>query len=350
MILKRLTRPKVSEVYEAYWRFAAERQAVFFHRIRGEAPPWTHDRVLATYKFTNAYRASDRVSQFLIRNVIYRRDLPQSAREIVFRILLFKFFNRIETWELLENVLGPITFEDFEFGRYDNVLRRTRDSGRAIYSAAYIMPPGNRAFGRRAKHQNHLLLLQRMLRERLPERLADCRTMQEGFEKLRAYPMIGDFLAYQYIIDINYSEVLDLSEMEFVVPGPGALDGLRKCFTDPKGLAAHYLIRFVADAQQAEFARRHLDFQSLWGRPLQLVDCQNLFCEIDKYSRVAYPHVLGRAGRKRIKRKFQPARDSIKLFYPPKWGLEKRIPAGAEIPACPVGPLSLLTGIPLRPT
>ena len=174
--------------------------------------------------------------------------------------------------------------------------------------------------------------------------------MQEGFEKLRAYPMIGDFLAYQYIIDINYSEVLDLSEMEFVVPGPGALDGLRKCFTDPKGLAAHYLIRFVADAQQAEFARRHLDFQSLWGRPLQLVDCQNLFCEIDKYSRVAYPHVLGRAGRKRIKRKFQPARDSIKLFYPPKWGLEKRIPAGAEIPACPVGPLSLLTGIPLRPT
>jgi hypothetical protein len=59
---------------------------------------------------------------------------------------------------------------------------------------------------------------------------------------------------------------------------------------------------------------------------------------------------LGRAGRKRIKRKFQPARRSIKLFYPPKWGLEKRMPAGAAIPACPVGQLSLLSAIPLRPT
>ncbi len=43
--------------------------------------------------------------------------------------------------------------------------------GRRIYSAAYIMPPGSSAFGRSAKHQNHLLLLERMMADRLPERL-----------------------------------------------------------------------------------------------------------------------------------------------------------------------------------
>jgi hypothetical protein len=42
-----------------------------------------------------------------------------------------------------------------------------------------------------------------MMEDRLPERLAQTRTMQEGFEKLRAYPTIGDFLAYQFITDIN---------------------------------------------------------------------------------------------------------------------------------------------------
>jgi len=33
--------------------------------------------------------------------------------------------------------------------------------------------------------------------------------------------MVGYFLAYQFITDINYSTLTDFSEMEFTVPGPG---------------------------------------------------------------------------------------------------------------------------------
>ena len=67
---------KPTPVYNTYWRFAAERQNVFFRRVEGRPPPWTHDPVIRAHKFTNAYRASDRVSQYLIRRVIYRADLP----------------------------------------------------------------------------------------------------------------------------------------------------------------------------------------------------------------------------------------------------------------------------------
>jgi hypothetical protein len=169
------------------------------------------------------------------------------------------------------------------------------------------------------------LLLERMMADRLAERLAQIRTMQEGFEKLRAYPTIGDFLAYQFITDINYSELTDFSEMDFVVPGPGARDGLRKCFIDPGGLNEPELIRLMADLQEQEFERLGLDFQSLWGRPLQLIDCQNLFCEVDKYARVAHPQVAGKTGRVRIKQKFDPIPDPIDLFYPPKWKLNDKI-------------------------
>ena len=206
--------------------------------------------------------------------------------------------------------------------------------GRRIYSAAYIMPPGSRAFGRSAKHQNHLLLLERMMADRLAERLAQTRTMQEGFEKLRAYPTIGDFLAYQFITDINYSEITDFSEMDFVVPGPGARDGLRKCFVDPGGLNEPELIRLMADLQEQEFERLGLDFQSLWGRRLQLIDCQNLFCEVDKYARVAHPQIAGKTGRTRIKQKFEPTSEPIELFYPPKWKLNDKIRAAPRIRAC----------------
>src|SRR5258708_17909576 len=214
IVLRHLSPAKVSEVYESYWRFATERQAVFFRRMRGEAGPWTKNPVLAIYKFTNASRASDRVSQYLIRHVIYRDDLPHSPNEVFFRILLFKLFNKIETWERLERALGPITFQDYRFVAYDAVLTHAMQAGHRIYSAAYIMPPGGRSFGPLTKHQNHLLLLERMMADQLADRLTHCRTMQEGFEKLRAYPTIGDFLAYKFITDINYSEITDFTEMD----------------------------------------------------------------------------------------------------------------------------------------
>ena len=332
IILRHLAPARVSEVYETYWRFAVERQDVFFRRARGEAQPWTDNALLTTYKFTNAYRASDRASQYLIRHVIYRSDLPNSPREVFFRILLFKLFNKIETWELLERAFGSITFQEYCFTHYDEVLTQAMCDGRRIYSAAYIMPPGKSTFGQPAKHQNHLLLLECMMESELPERLAQTSTMQEGFEKLRAYPTVGDFLAYQFITDINYSEMTDFSEMEFVVPGPGARDGLRKCFVDPGGLNEPELIRLMADLQEQEVERLGLAFRSLWGRRLQLIDCQNLFCEVDKYARVAHPHIAGLTGRTRIKQRFRPTPTPIGLFYPPKWKLNEKMLASADTP------------------
>ena len=313
-------------VYDAFWRFAAERQRVFFARLAGAAPPWTHDAVIAKYKFTNAYRASDRTSQYLIRSVIYRYDLPATDAEIFFRIILFKLFNRIETWQLLQAALGPITYASYSLDAYDAVLERALAAGTRVYSAAYIMPPG-RGSRHGRKHRSHLALLEQMMGDELPARMAQSRTMQQGFALLRAYPSIGDFLAYQFVTDVNYSPVTHFSEMEFVVPGPGARDGIRKCFSDRGGLNEPEIIRFMADRQEREFERLGLPFQSLWGRRLQLVDCQNLFCEVDKYARVAYPEIHGHSGRTRIKQRFAPRGSPAAPWYPPKWGLNESIAA-----------------------
>lgn len=313
---------KPSPVYDTYWRFAAERQAIFFRRFRREPPPWTGDAVLLRHKFTNAYRASDRVSQFLIRHVIYAGD--QTPNEIFFRVLLFKLFNRIGTWLLLERELGTICHAEWSADRYDAVLTRAIRRGERLYSAAYIMPPA-RSYQRARKHSGHLLLLDRMMRDELPLRLADARSLQEAFELLRAYPMMGDFLAYQYVTDLNYSALLNFSEMSFVVPGPGARRGIEKCFRDLGGYAPEDVIRIVADRQEREFALRGIEFQDLWGRRLQLIDCQNLFCEVDKYARVAHPDITSSRGGRRIKQNFCATREPIQYWYPPKWGLNERI-------------------------
>ena len=315
---------KPTPVYNSYWRFAAERQRIFYARASGLEPPWTDDEIIAAHKFTNAYRASDRVSQYLIRRVIYREDLPTTPEETFFRILLFKFFNKIETWNLLERELGTLAWEGFDFDRLDDVLTRSMATGRRIYSAAYIMPSAG-VFGYDRKHRNHLALLRRMMEDGLPARISEASDMQHGFELLLAYPSMGDFLAYQYITDLNYSVLTRFSESAFVVAGPGALDGISKCFADTAGLNPPEIIRFMADRQESEFERLGLTFRSLWRRRLQLIDCQNLFCEVSKYARLRHPEIAGTSGRTRIKQKFRPTATPIDYWYPPKWGIDAGI-------------------------
>lgn len=314
---------KPTLVYDTYWRFAVERQAIFFKRWRGGLPPWTDDPILAEYKFTNAYRASDRVSQFLIREVIYDGD--QSPEELFFRIILFKLFNKIETWELLKASLGTVMYRDFDLQRYDSVLLDAMANEDRIYSAAYIMPSGSSVFGASRKHTAHLKLLRQMMEDEVALKIAGCRKMFDAFNLLRSYPMIGDFLAYQYVTDLNYSILTDFTEMDFVVPGPGAKGGISKCFESLGGLTEADIIRVVTERQHQEFERLGLNFQSLWDRPLQLIDCQNLFCEVDKYSRVKHPEFAGTSQRKRIKQKFRPNLSRVDYWYPPKWNLNEAI-------------------------
>jgi hypothetical protein len=313
-----------TRVYDALWRFAAERQAILFRRVNKESAPWTRDPILQRFRFTNAYRASDRTSQYLIRNVIYAG--PNKTDEIVFRVLLFKLFNKIETWELLESQLGELTYSGFSKEKYLRILGGAIKRKTAIYSSAYIMAPPSGRLAHLRKHEAHLAVLECMMKDRLPARIESARSMGELFDSLAQYPMFGEFLAFQLAIDINYSEVTDFTEMDFVVPGPGARSGITKCFEAASSRQHADIIRRVTDAQEREFQQRGIRFQSLWGRPLQLIDVQNLFCEIDKYTRASDPTVVGEGNRSRIKRTFTIRNHRLPpCWFPPKWGLNTRI-------------------------
>lgn len=304
-------------VFDTYWKFAAKRQAIYEARLRGLPGPWTDDPILRHHRFTNCYRAADRVSQYLISQVAYQGD--QHPVEVVFRTLLFKFFNRVSTWDLLQRTIGELAWSSFNHAVFDQVLTQAFNSGQRLYSAAYVIPPPR--LGSVHKHSNHLSLLEHMMRDNLATKICAVRTMRDAFSFLRSYPATGDFLAFQFLIDLNYSAALDFDEMSFVVPGPGARDGLRKCFgAAATGIEAE-LIRYVSDTQDEHFARLGLSFHGLRGRPLQLIDCQNLFCEVSKYARVAHPQVRGISGRSRIKQRFTPVPERPTAWFPPKWGI-----------------------------
>ena len=306
-------------VFDTYWRFAAARQGLYEARLRGQPAPWTSDPILRRHRFTNCYRAADRVSQFLISQVIYEGS--QDPDEVVFRTLLFKVFNRIATWQRLEARIGEVSWREYDYARYERVLTAAFTSGERLYSAAYVVPPP--AFGEARKHANHLRLLELMMSTDVAGKVRSAGSLCGAFEVLRSYPAIGGFLAYQYVIDLNYSSVLAYDEMEFVVPGPGARDGIRKCFGRAADGIEADVIRYMADHQEKHFARLGLHFGGLQGRRLQLIDCQNLFCEVDKYARVAHPDIQGISGRTRIKQSFRPVAEPVPAWFPPKWGINR---------------------------
>jgi 5-hmdU DNA kinase, helical domain len=313
-------------VFDSYWKFAVERLNIYYRRLVDPDGPWTQDPIIAAHRFTNSYRAADRVSQFLIRDVQYREDRSQAPTEVFFRTLLFKIFNRIDTWRNLERELGPLSWQSCDLNRVSDLLDQEMSRGSRIYSAAYIMPSPN--LGHKRKHANHLALLARMIDDGLPGRLARSSSLADVYEMILAYPGLGPFLAFQYAIDLNYSTLIDFNESDFVVAGPGALDGISKCFHDGARLDATEVIYAMTDWQDREFSRLGLDFKGLFGRRLQPIDCQNLFCEISKYARLAHPEVLGTSGRTRIKQQYRATLpESVEMpFFPPDWKLSVRLP------------------------
>ena len=118
-----------TEVFWSYWFLAAERQSMFYSRVSGEPAPWTDDDVLARHRFTNAYRASDRVSQYLLQRVIYDRD--HDTQDTILRVLLFKIFNRIDTWEHLVASAGEPDVASFDPETYGRILDERLRAGEA---------------------------------------------------------------------------------------------------------------------------------------------------------------------------------------------------------------------------
>ena len=113
--------------------------------------------------------------------------------------------------EGLTSKLGPLAWKTFDFERYAEVLDARNANGQPNYTAAYMIASRIGNFRDPRKHRNHLRLLEWMMRERLPSRIERARSLCEVYEILRAVPSLGDFLAFQFAIDLNYSEMIDFS-------------------------------------------------------------------------------------------------------------------------------------------
>lgn len=314
------------EAFKYYFYFMENRMDIFWSKYYNNNCIMTDDPILRKYKFTNVYRVCDRVSQYLIRNVIYCNNVNEfSDGDIILRILIFKVFNRIDTWEYLESKIGIINLKTFDVASITKLLS-DRIKIRPIFNAAYLMTGSHNGFTQyTSKHERWLYMIDKyFIKGGVLTRVLKAKSMDEVFNLLTQCPFIGDFLAYQYTIDFNYSEVMNFSENSFVKAGIGAIRGIQKCFENASYFDNEYLIHHTLEHLDKYRDRYGFsNFKNLFGREPTLIDLQNCFCETDKYLRQRMPEL--NIGNKRIKQIYRESPNKIEFFFPPKWRLNNKI-------------------------
>lgn len=318
-----MIQPK-EEIFQYYFYFIQERMNIFWNKCNNTYP-WTADQILKVHKFTNVYRAMDRVSQYLIRNIIYSEN-SFSDEDLLLRIIVFKVFNKPATWEYIEDRVGEITVKNFDLNRINAALLELKQI-RPIFNNAYMMTGTHSLYNHLTfKHEKWLEMIKNeLIGKSVFTKIKNSNSLFEVYRLLRSCSFIGDFLAYQYAVDMNYSSVIDFSENSFVKAGIGAIRGIKKCF---KPLSRKYsyedTIKFTQDnfdKYQNKFG--YTDFKPLFGRMPTLIDLQNCFCEVDKYLRVKVPEL--QVDNRRIKQKYKQSPNSLDLFFPPKWNINSNI-------------------------
>jgi hypothetical protein len=265
----------------------------------------------------------DKGCQFLIKEVIEKGS--QQPEEVVFRVILFNLFTKIETWQLLDENLGPLKWTTYNHDKYAKVLSDALASGLPLYTDAFIKPAPH--FGHKRNYENHLCFLEVLMDNKLYSRLLVAPYMADVYEYLYSFPSMGSFTAYQLMLSLSYSDVLNFHRDDFVVSGPGSVSGMRKIFGKSwysnNDLAFHQdVMRYFVDAQDYHFKRLGLHFSGLGPKklPMDIADVEHTLCEVDKYCRAAHPGLKG--ARQHLTRLYhshsKPAR-CIPAYLPKAW-------------------------------
>lgn len=312
------------DVFFYYFYFMQERMNIFWHKCTNNDCFLTKDPILRKYKFTNVYRACDRVSQYLINNIIYKDVELFSPEDVLLKILVFKVFNKIETWEYLKREIGEITINRFDVDLISSVLTK-RILYSPIFNNAYMMSGSHKKYDYlKYKHEKWLAMIKKeFIGNDILYGVLRAKSLEEIYKLLKSCSFIGEFLAYQYAVDFNYSPYINFDENSFVKAGIGAIRGIKKCFSH-YGMVYEDAIYYTWE--NLDFLREkygYNNFISLPGHEPSLIDLQNCFCETDKYLRAKMPEL--RVDNIRIKQKYVPSKLIIDFKFPPKWKINREI-------------------------
>ena len=336
LILKemRAFKPNENFVYYLYW--ICERQNIFWKRFNNEPTPHTDNEILQNFKFCNVYRVLDRSSQYLIKNVI-QNGKEYSPEDIIYRILIYKHFNLPATWEALISEFGDI---NINVDNNDLIsFFRNYSKNNVCYSNAYVttapfvrstpIMSKYRLTPEMSKYELYInIFYEELVNNDLFSKLLWSKTFEQCFNSMKLLPGVAGFMGYQFVQDLNYTNLFNFDDNEFCAAGPGTQRGIERTF-DITGTPNYSdIVKWVQKnfEQLLEDYSKEFDielkFKSIPNWLPKVPDFSNCFCETDKMMRGMGVVTEGKeVDGKRIKNSFQSKKNNIEYVFPTKWNV-----------------------------
>lgn len=298
-------------------KYIVERYRIHIKKdILGIPAPWTKDRVLQTYRFTNVFREDDKVSSYLIDAVSTNPHL--TLEEKVLNSFLFRAWNNPATFEdfggpwCADDIYNGLELKEIVRPIYHKLLRK--DPERKWWSNAYLQG-GAKYSWRKTEETRDTRVLSPGSEPDIPlrvfhigvwleshnvfDRLISAKNQKEAYEVIHELRGFSSFLAYQVFVDLTYIKDFPFSENEFVIVGPGCKKGMDLLFTDYDDMTHEEALFFLRDNIDECFlnlyrngsTRHEWDPEKLfkdrpaYDRRLNLMSLENCFCEFSKYMR-----------------------------------------------------------------
>lgn len=280
--------------HKEFFDYINERYEIYLRRtVQGKKPPWTKDPILRSWSFTNTWRQLDRGTIFL-HDYLLKPHASAPREEILFNIVFHREFNR---WQTSAQV-GWI--KKWDPTGYKKMITKMNEV-EPVFTSAHIV----RSADGRKKIDSVIEILTNIWddRKHLIKVCDETRSMEEVFKEICRYPYLGQFMAYQFVLDMVDTKVLDFAEdkLQWACVGPGALRGLRWLFngvTMSTGLARmHELL-----AESPKYLSKNVKNGPY---PFTIHEIEFSLCEFSKLCKLRY--VPGGKSRVRFdERKYNP--------------------------------------------
>lgn len=260
----------------------------------GQPQPWTDDPILATYRFCNVRREDDRVTVWVRDNI--RR--PYADHPYLWVMLcIARQINWPATLEHLMKVGAWPGTDNREFlSAMTRELNAWKLAGNKVYTGAYMISAPQ---AKGADKQSYIAetVIGDLWNRRGDFRNWEGRTLQQTHELITRSKGWGQFMAYQAVVDMRFTSLLDSAEdrTHWAAAGPGTIRGLNRLHERVVGSS-------LSQGQAlSEMRAIYRVVQQETGVQMDFSDVPNILCETDKYLRVkngeGKPRALYVAGR-----------------------------------------------------
>lgn len=271
---------------EEFYAFMRKREALRLRKEAGEPWPWTDDKILQEYKFTNVKRAHDRTTRWFWEQLREASFQEASLESQLFNCALFRYFGTIEFFD----AIGWNSDWSCEDQRYVKDVAAARlAAGLRVFTGAYVITNQGIKAPKQDVVVDHFLSPFWALAPELVQTATSTKSWEAVYRRMRTLHGFGGtgFMAKEVLQDAMATPVLaDCIDRNTWCPvGPGARRGLNRVLERPlkqswKEAPALAVMLELYEARLLFWPKDYVE--------LELHDIQFQLCEFDKYERVLH--------------------------------------------------------------